>query len=190
MEFDTRFVYYMWDVKLEGKEAFYSDNIDSLRHYVQTNDQKKCDKIHFSFDESAPFATENELQERHFKFVYCDPHYKLKWAQESGERIEALASYGNNVWFEIENPTWDFDPSRYRIKEKGENNVTNRELAKWLVMGNGEYCTFCGEVSTVWTYKRDEENEFVDSLAVNIRKWDSDEWLPLTKENLLVSYGM
>lgn len=193
MEFDTRFVYYMWDEKLEGKEAFYSDNIDSLKHYVQTNDQKKCDKIHFSFDESAPFATENELSHRHFKFVYCDPHYKLKLAQEKGEAIEALASFGKDVWFEIENPTWDFDPSRYRIKEKekpAENDVTNRELAKWLVQGNGEYCIINGKVSTVWTYKRDEENNTVDSLAVLIRKWDSDEWLPLTKENLLVSYGM
>lgn len=187
MEFDTRFVHYMWDVKLDGLNAFYSDNIDSLRHYVQTNDQKKCDKIHFSFDESAPFATENELQERHFKFVYCDPHYKFKWAHDHGERIEALATYGDGVWFEIDNPTWDLDPSKYRIKKYDDyyeaKPVTNRELSEWLNLGNGECLTPDRIVSTVWTYHVSAENDFVDS-SVRIRKWGSDRWLSLTKENL------
>jgi hypothetical protein len=192
MEFDTKYVHYMWDVKLDGLEAFYAYDIESLKYCVESDDKENFGKIHFSFDESAPFAIENESPDMHFKFVYCDPHYKFKWAHEHGERIEALASYGDGVWFEIENPTWDLDPSKYRIKKEkpAENDVTNRELAKWLVLGNGEYCVFCGEVSTVWTYHKGEENEFVDSKAVHIRKWDSEEWLPLTKENLLVSYGM
>lgn len=192
MEFNTKFVHYMWDVKLDGVKAFYADDIEQLKHYVEFDDRERCGYIHFSFEKASPFAVEDEAQGRHFKFVYYDPHYKLKWAHEHGERIEALASYGDGAWFEIENPTWDLDPSKYRIKEfkPAENDVTNRELAKWLVQGNGEYCVFCGEVSTVWTYRKGEENEFVDSLAVHIRKWDSEEWLPLTKANLLVSYGM
>ena len=119
--------------------------------------------------------------------MYYDPYYRFKKALDNGETIEALSDFGG-IWFELDDPNFDLDPSRYRIKSKiktpAENNVTNRELARWLVQGNGEYCIFSGEVSTVWTYKRDEDDETIDSLAVHIRKWDSNEWLPLTKENL------
>ena len=186
MEFNSKFVHFMWDSKLNGVRAFYANDIDQLKHYVEFNDTGRMGYIHFSFEKSNPFVVEDD--DRHFKFVYYDPYYGFKKAIENGETIEALSEFGN-IWFELDNsPNWDLDPSRYRIKNKdkphAENDVTNRELARWLVQGNGEYCIFSGKVSTVWTYKRDEDDEIIDSLAVHIRKWDSNEWLPLTKANL------
>ena len=185
MEFNAKYVHFMWDSKLDGVKAFCANDIDQLKHYVEFNDTGWMGYIHFSFEKSNPFAVEDD--DRHFKFVYYDPYYRFKKAIENGETIEAFSEFGN-IWFELDNnPNWDLDPSRYRIKSKdkpAENNVTNRELARWLVQGKGEYCTFSDEVSTVWTYKRGEDDQTIDSLAVHIRKWDSNEWLPLTKANL------
>lgn len=185
MEFNAKYVHFMWDSKLNGVKAFYANDIDQLKHYVEFNDTGRMGYIHFSFEKSNPFVVEDD--DRHFKFVYYDPYYRFKKALENGETIEALSGFGD-IWFELDDPNFDLDPSRYRIKSKdkppAENDVTNRELARWLVQGNGECCILSGEVSTTWTYARDDDDEIIDSLAVCIRKWDSSEWLPLTKANL------
>lgn len=53
-----------------------------------------------------------------------------------------------------------------------------------MIQGKGEYCTFSGAVSTVWIYKRDEDDETIDSIAIHIRKWDSNEWqCPYARNN-------
>ena len=60
--------------------------------------------------------------------------------------------------------------------------MTNRELARWIVEGNGEwscYDTFSTyndeHVYSSYTYRLYDENKEVNS-NIRIRKWDSDEW--------------
>lgn len=188
MEFDAKFVHFMWDSKLNGVKAFCANDIDQLKHYVESNDTGRMGYIHFSFEESDPFVVEDD--DRYFKFVYFDPYYQFKRAFEEGKKIE-VDFFGNNKWVVITDPTWDHEPSRYRIKKEDENYeakpktrlVTNRELSEWLNLGMGEYLTPDGTVSTVWTYKVGAERDFVDS-SVRIRKWDSDRWLSLIHDNL------
>ena len=115
MEFDAKFVHFMWDNKLDGMKAFYSNDIDQLKHYVEFNDTGRMGYIHFSFEKSNPFAVEDG-DGRHFKFVYFDPYYKLKRAFEKGEKIE-VDFFNNGKWTVITNPTWNNEPERYRIKK-------------------------------------------------------------------------
>ena len=115
MEFDAKFVHFMWDSKLNGVKAFYANDIDQLKHYVEVNDTRRMGYIHFSFEKSSPFVVEDD--DRLFKFVYYDPYYRFKKALDNGETIEALSDFGG-IWFELDDPNFDLDPSRYRIKSK------------------------------------------------------------------------
>ena len=115
MEFNAKFVHFMWDNKLDGMKAFYSNDIDQLKHYVEFNDTGRMGYIHFSFEKSNPFAVEDG-DGRHFKFVYFDPYYELKRAFEKGEKIE-VDFFNNGKWTVITNPTWDHEPEKYRIKK-------------------------------------------------------------------------
>ena len=78
---------------------------------------------------------------------------------------------------------YDFDYYDYRVKPKeSTRRMTNRELARWIVEGNGEwscYDTFSTyndeHVYSSYTYRLYDENKEVNS-NIRIRKWDSDEW--------------
>ena len=115
MEFDAKFVHFMWDNKLDGMKAFYSNDIDQLKHYVEFNDTNRMGFVQFSFEKSNPFKIKGE-DGRHFKFVYFDPYYELKRAFEKGEKIE-VDFFNNGKWTVITNPTWDNEPEKYRIKK-------------------------------------------------------------------------
>lgn len=188
MEFDAKFVHFMWKDELYGEKAFFSNDIDQLKHYVEFNDTDRMGSVQYSFEKSNPFKMDESG--KHFKFVYFDPHYELKRAFEKGEKIE-VDFFNNGKWTVITNPTWDNEPERYRIKKNEDYReekpktklVTNRAFSQWLILGNGEYLTPDCEVSTFWTYDRGAENEYVDS-SVLIRKWDSNEWRSLIEDNL------
>ena len=55
--------------------------------------------------------------------------------------------------------------------------ATNRELARWLAQGNGEWRNINIEMSTSsdYIYCCDESNETLTDV-INVRKWSDDEW--------------
>lgn len=60
-------------------------------------------------------------------------------------------------------------------KELKPRRVTNRELAKWLAFGNGEYKNRINLISTAYTYDESESDVLVDNYF-KVRKWDDIEW--------------
>lgn len=82
MEFDTNFVYNVWNPKLDGMKVFYADNIEELKSCVESGDLSKMDYIHYSENEASPFAPEREAGDLNCKFVYFDPQYKSKIANQ------------------------------------------------------------------------------------------------------------
>ena len=67
-------------------------------------------------------------------------------------------------------------------EEPKPRRATNRELAKWLSQGNGEF-TIVSDKNQLWStsffggrgYERDHEDEPVDG-KIRVRKWDDTEW--------------
>lgn len=69
------------------------------------------------------------------------------------------------------------------IPTEEETLLTNRELAKWLAQGNGEYTReeWNDVYATYTSYIKKEENKPVDDRRL-IRKWDDEEWHKPTRE--------
>lgn len=60
--------------------------------------------------------------------------------------------------------------------------VTYRELARWLANGNGEV-QWSSTVCTNWNYSTDDEAKALDE-SLSVRKWDDKEWHKPTREYL------
>ena len=55
--------------------------------------------------------------------------------------------------------------------------ATNRELARWLAQGNGEWCNCIGDISRAaieWWY--DQGHSETKANNVFVRKWEDTEW--------------
>lgn len=70
------------------------------------------------------------------------------------------------------------------IPDKGSELATNRELAKWLVLGNGQCKVNGGD--WIWTehhygIKQDDD---ACSKFIKVRKWGDREWHEPTREYL------
>ena len=98
----------------------------------------------------------------------------------------------------IEKDVIAFIPNRYRnvieqtcayihcaeIPDKGSELATNRELAKWLVLGNGQYKVSGGD--WIWTEHHYDIKQDDDACSkfVKVRKWCDKEWHEPTREYL------
>ena len=127
--FDKRFVHFMWDDELEGKEVIAANYISSLREMVENGGieefGKSWDKVQKGIvsrsedDEDFPFrvgGVDNAL-------AYYDPNYEAKRAYyKEGKEI---VCYNPNLpldddepcWLPCPNPTWE-DGLVYRLKEE------------------------------------------------------------------------
>ncbi len=88
---------------------------------------------------------------------------------DTGARVICL-DYGDMVFFE----------HCADIPEKPKpRRATNRELAKWLAQGNGEWGKiFCGEIKKAdisWWYEPGFESETLQN-EICVRKWGDTEW--------------
>ena len=70
------------------------------------------------------------------------------------------------------------------IPEVKCHRATNRELAKWLVLGNGQYKV--NGVSKLWTEHHYDIGQDDDSCSkfIKVRKWCDKEWHEPTREYL------
>lgn len=64
------------------------------------------------------------------------------------------------------------------------HRATNRELAKWLVLGNGQYRVSGG--IRIWTEHPYDIGQDDDACSkfIKVRKWDDKEWHEPTREYL------
>ena len=61
--------------------------------------------------------------------------------------------------------------------------ATNRELAKWLVLGNGQYQVSGGRIWTEHHYDIGQDDDACSKFIL-VRKWDDTEWHKPTREYL------
>ena len=78
--FDKRFVHFLWDDSLTGRECFFADNIGLLEYRVESNAAEYRSVVYRNEDaEEAgyfPFTVGKvESWEKNVRFVYFDPHY-------------------------------------------------------------------------------------------------------------------
>lgn len=111
--FDKRFVYFMWDDELRGKECFYDDDIEGLQQSV--NDNNENFKGVLEPDSSAyPFRPVlSGTACFSWKFAYYDPNYECKVAYNEGKQIQHREK-GTHAWSDG-TPAWD-GRYEYRIK--------------------------------------------------------------------------
>lgn len=98
----------------------------------------------------------------------------------------------------IEKDVIAFIPNRYRkvieqtcayihcaeIPDKGSELATNRELAKWLVLGNGQYKVGGGiRIFTEHPYDIGQDDDACSKFIL-VRKWCDKEWHEPTREYL------
>lgn len=174
-KFDKKFVHFMWDDELEGKEGFYADNIGFLIMRVESNNTHWYGVVYKSGDDiHHPFCADKN----HWRLFYHDPHYKLKLAHEQGKVIQFNTVDG---WKDMKiKPRWNHSDDKYRIKPDEPKPVTNRELVLWLAQGNG-LVEYDGIVGISWSYGITKPDAGVRS-GVAICKWDDTEWHEPTRE--------
>ena len=183
-KFEKKYVHFMWSDELEGKKCFIADRMGELKIRVEQQDEQYIHTVIGENSDNYPFYTNKN---GFYAFAYYDPYYELKVAHEQGKTIQYLVG---EKWDDSHEPIWKYEPERYRIKPEEENPVTNRELARWLVQGNGEFyhhddAGFRTEVKTSYSYHQDEDNydcNINSNLHCKIRKWGDTEWVTPTRE--------
>lgn len=111
--FDKKFVYFMWDESLRGKECFYDDNIAGLKDTVDANNTvfKGCLEPNTSEYPFRPVRRGSSCCG--WRFAYYDPNYMYKVAYSQGAQIQHRQK-GTSAWFDGI-PNWALD-YEYRIK--------------------------------------------------------------------------
>ena len=170
--FDKKYVHFIWEDELEGKEGFFSDNINELQKQVNFKTSKL--KLADSNDYQYPFFDGYN----NYKFFYYDPNHLYKKAYAEGKQIQSKSVYSGNEWIDCEKPNWE-DDVEYRIKpeEPKARRMTHRELAEWLAKGNGQRrFTDNGYAEQILAYPQDIDNKEL-SDDYRVRRWGSDEWI-------------
>ena len=84
--FDKRFVYFVWDDMLAGKEVFASNDIYSLMDCVNNGGEIEGLVKEYGYS-NCPFIT--VIGNRVYKFVYYDPNYEVKRAYfKEGKKVQ------------------------------------------------------------------------------------------------------
>lgn len=90
-----KFVNFMWNDSLAGKEGFFANDIIDLICRVDHNVIKYKNRVFNNGGVSHPFSLGNSIQKsNHFTFFYYDPNYECKVALAEGYQIQFLSSHG------------------------------------------------------------------------------------------------
>ena len=175
--FDKRFVYLEWDDKLEGKKVVIADTLGELK-------KKLHSELFVSVIENkgdypfTPSEDDTNITIMNFAMAYYDPNYECKKAHAQGKMIQCKLKDSPFLWEDCTNePKW-LDTSEYRVKPGQEKRrMTNREIAKWIMQGNGQVKRRDGNYALA-AYNaydiRDDNKPCPDYIVV--RGWDETEW--------------
>ena len=174
--FDRRFVHFMWDDSLKGKEGFFADSIDDLIKYVEKNNRIKGEVI--GSDGYHHFVSDSD---QIWTFFYCDPLYEYRWAHEHGKKVQVKLPFSG--WTDVtQNHTWDYGLEYRIVEEQKSQRLTYKQLAMWLAKGNGQ----ARNKSSACVYTDNHYNPAFEDTIVSgdwrVRKWDDDEWREPTVE--------
>ena len=100
---------------------------------------------------------------------------------ETPTGVEVIAFIPNRYHKAIEQKTVYIHCAE--IPEVVCRRATNRELAKWLVLGNGQYQVSGGKIWTEHPYDIGQDDDAC-SRFIKARKWDDTEWHEPTREYL------
>lgn len=89
--FDKKFVHFMWDDKLEGKEGFCADDICELANCVHSGNMHLTKVIKSRLSPVFPFKDTNNDD---WLFFYYDPNYEVKKAFKEGKEIQFQSADG------------------------------------------------------------------------------------------------
>lgn len=151
--FDPKFVHFMWDDELEGKEGFFADDIVSLQNRVNGGDPEFLRKVHTKLDNrDFPFHSPNETL---WRFFYYDPNYSIKKAYNEGKEIQFKSA--DDEWHRL-----DSEGLLMWYIETGCQLRVKPEEKKWIVYLNRVtkldsrdcYLTACCESN--WEYVQKE----------------------------------
>ena len=175
--FDKKFVNFMWEDWLDGKECFYSDTIAELRIDVGRGIPKNA--VKGSADSRYPFCVDDS---RNYRFCYYDPLYDFKRAYYVDGKIIQYHDKSNWKWYDIQGePKWECGPEEYRIKPDNKF-ATHRELAEWLAKGHGQYM-FTNSVMYHGSFIYEDSHDNVPLPDdIRVRKWGDNEWYEPTQE--------
>lgn len=113
--FDQKFVHFIWDDSLEGKDGFFATDIATLEVAVEDNNSSTFgDSIYGTLSRGAkklPFHS--DLKNKDWLFFYYDPNYDVKLAWKQGKMVQYKSVNGN--WYDAKYPSWD-DDTKYRVK--------------------------------------------------------------------------
>ena len=123
------------------------------------------------------FTSENPV-------IFTPPKLMLVWNEGSSEPSrDNVFAFIPKTHFRVIGTYYNFDHCA-EIPEESSGRATNRELAKWLVLGNGQYKVNGGD--WIWTeYHYDiGQDDDACSKFVKVRKWGNKEWHEPTREYL------
>lgn len=164
--FDKRFVYFAFEECLVGKRGFFSDNLTSLKMYVQNQNRigEVADKSPHS---TAEFLSDDGVE---WKFFYHDPLYEFKWAYDRGGNVQARHKQ-TQTWLNVDDEFPWTEEYEYRICER----MTWRGLAEWLGKGNGQARNTHGTVMMALSYAEEKEDDLLPDGWM-IRPWGRADW--------------
>lgn len=115
--------------------------------------------------------------------IFDPPKRMLVWDYDDGIPIEkdVIAFIPNRCRKVIEQTRAYIHCSE--IPEVVCRRATNRELAKWLAQGNGQYQMSGGKIWTEHPYDIGQDDDAC-SKFVKVRKWCDNEWHEPTREYL------
>lgn len=109
--FDKKYVYFMWDDCLNGKEVLVEDDIYNLEKEVNDGDRAFFEVSKSNSNEPFKVKFDNIT----YRFAYYDPNYKLKIAFHiEGKTIQVKDSEDWLDWKVNAEPAWDCE--EFRIK--------------------------------------------------------------------------
>ena len=116
--------------------------------------------------------------------LFDPPKLMLVWDydDETPTEVEVLAFIPNRYHKVIEQMSLSIHCAE--IPDTGSELATNREIAKWLAQGNGQYKVSGG--SSLWTEHHYDIGQDDDACSkfILVRKWDYTEWHEPTREYL------
>ena len=192
--FDKKYVYFMWDDKLEGKDCFTADDMERLieavnngysRHQVSHTIYNSNLGKEATYDLKMPFRNKDTCTVH--QFAYYDPNYECKCAYAKGRPFQYKAR-DTGKWcywnYSFSSECSFSDDIEYRIPPKAEEpkaeRMTYRELAEWLAKGNGQSKTGYVAVTQIGYDSIDEKDNRELPEEYRIRRWGSDEWIEPT----------
>lgn len=115
--------------------------------------------------------------------LFDPPKRMLVWDYVDGTPIEkdVIAFIPNRYHKVIEQTSLSIHCAE--IPEVVCRRATNRELAKWLVLGNGQYKVSGGRIWTEHHYDIGQDDDACSNF-IKVRKWCDKEWHTPTREYL------